>query len=131
MASICHKNFIHIHTEHSLTHFCSHFRVWKGLQPSLQHMRQGRQAELLERLSCAKAVQDTEDSRVTSSLLRSHLQLSRSSEAAPAGSEAVLDQGLLLHVTREETRAAEPCPARGSSCRLSTSITPGKLGRPQ
>lgn len=40
------KNFIHIPTEHSSTHFCSHFRVWKGLQPSLQHVWRARQPGL-------------------------------------------------------------------------------------
>lgn len=75
--------------------------------------------------------------------LRSHLQLSGSSGAAPAGSGAVLDQGLLLHVTprgNEPARAAEPtllwcCTDSthcrvvvGSSCRLGISISPGKPG---
>lgn len=41
-------------------------------------------------------------SRVDSLLLRSHLQLSGSSEAAPAGNEAVLHQGLLVHILPRE-----------------------------
>lgn len=37
------KSFIQICTKHSSTCFCSHSRVWKGLQPSFQHTQQARQ----------------------------------------------------------------------------------------
>lgn len=106
MTSVFH-NFIHIPTEHSLTHFCSHFRVWEGLQPPYSTRARPGSHGSVERLRCAKAVEDTAARGVTCSFPAARRQL------LPAARLCWI-RDCCSSARQEEMRAPEPAlPGRG------------------
>lgn len=136
MASISHKRALSTSTERTPRHAPALISE-PGEESSPHFSTGGRPGSpgSVERLRHAKAVEDTTAQRggqlAAPEPPAAFRQLGGSSSPWAAGSQAVLGQGLLIHVTprgNKPARSAEPYAARRDGQTQRTSITPGKLG---
>lgn len=142
MASVSHKRALSISAQSTPRHaFALISESGKDCSPHLgTHSRPGSHGSM-ERLRCAKAVEDTTHSTVASLPVQSHPQLSGSSEAAPApGLQAVRlcwmkDCWFMSHQEEiSQWGLLNPTLPGRDEIQLQTqrtSINPGKLQRPR